>query len=129
MRQLHQALELEQHGNPQGAMSIVNQLLEANPHFVPALKLKGMLLSDAGEESAAGPVFVEALGLAPNDSDLLLETGIYRLTTGDKAEAIRLLEHCIWPARSFVPASLATLADPLVQRQGSCRAASDGKRW
>ncbi len=94
-RQLHRALELEQHGNPQGAMSIVNQLLETNPHFVPALKLKGMLLSDAGEESAAGPVFVEALELAPNDSDLLLETGIYRLTTGDKAEAIRLLEHCI----------------------------------
>ena len=95
LRQLHQALALEQDGNPQGAMSIVNQLLEANPHFVPALKLKGMLLSDAGEESAAGPVFLEALGLAPNDSDLLLETGIYKLTTGDKAEAIRLLEHCI----------------------------------
>ncbi len=95
MRQFHQALELEQHGNPQGAMGIVNQLLEANPHFVPALKLKGMLLSDAGEESAAGPVFLEALGLAPNDSDLLLETGIYKLTTGDKAEAVRLLEHCV----------------------------------
>jgi len=95
MRQLNQALELEQHGNPQGAMSIVNQLLKANPHFVPALKLKGMLLSEAGEESSAGPVFVEALGLTPNDSDLLLETGIYKLTTGDKAEAIRLLEHCI----------------------------------
>jgi Tfp pilus assembly protein PilF len=95
VRQLHQALELERHGNPQGAMSIVNQLLEANPRFVPALKLKGMLLSDVGEESAAGPVFEEALGLAPNDSDLLLETGIYKLTTGDKAEAIRLLEHCI----------------------------------
>lgn len=95
VRQLHQALELERHGNPQGAMSIVNQLLEANPHFVPALKLKGMLLSDVGEEPAAGPVFEEALELAPNDSDLLLETGIYELTTGDKAEAIRLLEHCI----------------------------------
>jgi len=95
LRQLHQALELEQHGNPQSAMSIVNQILEANPHFVPALKLKGMLLSEVGEESAAGPVFAEALELAPNDSDLLLETGIYKLTTGDKAEAIKLLEHCI----------------------------------
>jgi Tfp pilus assembly protein PilF len=95
MRQLHQALELEQRGNPQGAMSIVDQLLKANPHFVPALKLKGMLLSEAGEESSAGPVFMEALALAPNDSDLLLETGIYKLTAGDKAEAIRLLEHCI----------------------------------
>jgi tetratricopeptide (TPR) repeat protein len=95
MRQLHQALELEQHGNPQGAMSLVNHILETNPHFVPALKLKGMLLSDAGEESAAGPVFAEALELAPNDSDLLLETGIYKLTRGDKGEAIRLLEHCV----------------------------------
>jgi Tfp pilus assembly protein PilF len=95
VRQLRQALELERHGNPQGAMSIANKLLEANPHFVPALKLKGMLLSDVGEESAAGPVFEEALELAPNDSDLLLETGIYKLATGDKAGAIRLLEHCI----------------------------------
>ncbi len=94
-RQLHQALELEQHGNPQGAMNIVNQILETTPHYVPALKLKGMLLSEAGEESAAGPIFTEALELAPNDPDLLLETGIYKLTTGDKAEAIRLLEHCV----------------------------------
>ncbi|MFZ1939741.1 MAG: tetratricopeptide repeat protein, partial [Terracidiphilus sp.] len=92
---MHQALELEQHGNPQGAMNIVNQILETTPHYVPALKLKGMLLSEAGEESAAGPIFTEALELAPNDPDLLLETGIYKLTTGDKAEAIRLLEHCV----------------------------------
>ncbi|MGB8031340.1 MAG: tetratricopeptide repeat protein [Terracidiphilus sp.] len=95
MRQLHQALELQQQGNPQGAMSIVNQILDTTPHYVPALKLKGMLLSQAGEESAAGPIFAEALELAPNDSDLLLETGIYRLTTGDKREAIRLLERCV----------------------------------
>ena len=95
MRQLHQALELEQHGNPQGAMSIVNQILAATPHYVPALKLKGMLLSEAGEESTAGPVFEEALELAPNDPDLLLETGIYKLTAGDRAGAIRLLERCV----------------------------------
>ena len=76
-------------------MSIVNQILDTTPHYVPALKLKGMLLSQAGEESAAGPIFAEALELAPNDSDLLLETGIYRLTTGDKREAIRLLERCV----------------------------------
>jgi tetratricopeptide (TPR) repeat protein len=95
MRQLHQALELEQHGNPQDAMNIVDQILATNPHNVPALKLKGMLLSEAGEESAAGPVFAEALRLAHNDPDLLLETGIYKLTTGDQGEAIRLLEHCV----------------------------------
>lgn len=95
MRQLHQALELEQHGNPQGAMSVVDQILETTPRYVPALKLKGMLLSEAGEESEAGPVFAEALELAPNDPDLVLETGIYKLTTGDKGEAIRLLERCV----------------------------------
>ena len=95
MRELHHALQLEQDGNPQGALSIVNQILDTNPHYVLALKLKGMLVSEAGEESAAGPVFEEALKLAPNDSDILLETGIYRLTLGDKGEAIRLLEHCI----------------------------------
>src|SRR5438477_13184319 len=47
MRQLHQALKLAQQGDAQGAMKLTLQLLEHNPRFAPALKLKGMLLEES----------------------------------------------------------------------------------
>lgn len=93
-QQFHQALELAQHGNPQQAMVIVQQVLDANPRYAPALKLKGMLLQDSGRSAEAGAAFEEGLKYAPDDADLLFETGVYKLATGDKADALKLLERC-----------------------------------
>jgi Tfp pilus assembly protein PilF len=93
-RQLHQALGLVQQGDAQGAMKLTLQLLEQNPRFAPALKLKGMLLEESGQSSAAAASYEEALKFAPNDPDLLLKSGIQKLATGDREEAIKRLQHC-----------------------------------
>ena len=95
MRQVHQALALAQKGDRQGAMDIALRLLEQHPDFAPALKLKGMLLEDAGHAAEAGAVYEQALKLAPKDPDLLLKTGIYKLAMGQKEDALKLLEHCV----------------------------------
>ncbi|MFZ0734017.1 MAG: tetratricopeptide repeat protein [Candidatus Sulfotelmatobacter sp.] len=76
-------------------MTLTLELLERNPTFVPAIKLKGMLLEEAGDASQAGAVYEQGLILAPNDPDLLLKTGIYRLAEGDRERAIELLQHCV----------------------------------
>ena len=75
-------------------MKLTLQLLQLNPRFVPALKLKGTLLEESGQTSEAAASFEEALKLAPNDPDLLLKSGIYRLAKGDRGEAIKRLKHC-----------------------------------
>src|SRR5690242_14517834 len=93
-RQLHQALALAKQGDRQGAMKLTLQLLQENPTFVPALNLKGTLLEESGQTSEAAASFEEALKLAPNDPDLLLKSGIYKLAVGDRTEAIRRLKHC-----------------------------------
>jgi Tfp pilus assembly protein PilF len=95
MQQLHQALSLAQQGNQQRAMDLTLRLLEQHPDFAPALKLKGMLLEEAGHTSEAAAAYEKALKLAPNDGDLLLKVGIAKLTEGEKEEAIRLLQHCV----------------------------------
>jgi tetratricopeptide (TPR) repeat protein len=94
-RQLHQALALSKRGEKQGAMNLVVTLLQQHPDFAPAIKLKGMLLEEAGHHAEAAAAYEEALKHAPNDGDLLLKAGIYRLAAGQKEEAIRLLQHCI----------------------------------
>jgi len=95
MRQLQQALSLDEHGDRRGAMAITLQLLSQNPRFAPAIKLKGMLLEQAGRKPEAAAAYEEALKYAPNDPDLLLEVGIYKLGAGEKQEALKLLEHCV----------------------------------
>ena len=95
VRQLHQALSLDEHGDRAGAMNLVLHLLEQHPDFEPAIKLKGVLLEEAGRNSEAAAAFEQALKLAPNDADVLLEAGKYKLTAGQKEEAIKLLEHCL----------------------------------
>jgi tetratricopeptide (TPR) repeat protein len=95
MRQVHQALTLDEHGDKQGAMNLVLRLLERHPDFAPAIKLKGMLLEEAGRSSNAAGAYEQALKLAPNDADLLLKTGIYKLAAGQKEEALKLLQRCV----------------------------------
>jgi Tfp pilus assembly protein PilF len=95
MRQVRQALSLAEHGDKQGAMNLAQSLLAQHPDFAPALKLKGMLLEEAGQTSEATAAYEEALKFAPNDGDLLLKVGISKLATGQKGEALKLLEHCV----------------------------------
>lgn len=94
MRQLQQAVSVAKQGDPQRSMTLTQQILEKHADFVPALKLKGSLLEDSGRPSEAGAVYEQGLRLAPNDPDLLLKTGIYKLATGDKQAALDLLLHC-----------------------------------
>src|SRR5258708_939481 len=94
MRQLHQAVSLAEHGDQQGAMQLDLRMLQQNPKFVPAMKLKGMLLEEGGRTAEAAAVYEEALKLAPNDGDLLLKAGMFKLAAGEKEEALSLLLHC-----------------------------------
>src|SRR5579864_3671851 len=94
MRQLNQALSLNEHGDRQQAMTLTLKLLAQNPKFAPAIKLKGMLLEESGQTVEADAAYQEALKLAPNDPDLLLKTGISKLHAGDRDQAIKLLQHC-----------------------------------
>ena len=95
MQQLQQALALDERGDRQGAMSLVIHLLEQHPDFAQAIKAKGMFLEESGRSAEAEAAFEEALKLAPNDPDLLLEVGISRLKAGRKDEALKLLQHCV----------------------------------
>lgn len=94
-RQVRQALTLNEHGDKQGAMNLVLRVIEQHPDFAPAIKLKGMLLEEAGRSSDAAVAYQQALILAPNDADLLLKAGIYKLAAGRKEEAVKLLQHCV----------------------------------
>ena len=76
-------------------MNLVLRLVEQHPDFAPAIKLKGMLLEESGRTSEAAGAYEEALKLAPNDADLLLKVGIYKLTAGQREEAIQLLQRCV----------------------------------
>lgn len=95
MQQLQQALDLSEHGDKQGAMSLVLRILDQHPAFAPAIKLKGLLLEESGHPSEAAAAFEQALKLAPSDPDLLLEVGTHKLAAGQNAEALKLLEHCV----------------------------------
>jgi len=93
-QQLLQALSLAKRGDRQEAMKLTRQLLERSPNFAPALKLKGMLLEEAGQSSDAAVAYERALRFAPNDPDLLLKTGIYALAAGDREQSISRLQRC-----------------------------------
>lgn len=91
--QLHQALDLVQHGQPRQAYQMVNELLREHPNYAPALKLKGMLLEGAGRGDEAELSYSAALKLSPNDPDLLYKVGVYQLIKGDRLESITLIGH------------------------------------
>src|SRR6185312_7699260 len=78
-RHLREAVSLAQHGDEGRALTQVNAVLAANPTFVPALKIQGELLEDLGRQSEAALSYERALKLSPNDAELLLKVGIYRL--------------------------------------------------
>lgn len=93
-QRMHQAVQFADNGDFQHAMQITEQMLQEYPDFVPALKLKGMLLEQTGRMDEAGTAYDQALKLAPNDPDILLKAGINKLATGHKEDALTLLLHC-----------------------------------
>ncbi|HUX44995.1 MAG TPA: tetratricopeptide repeat protein [Terracidiphilus sp.] len=95
MRQLNQAVALAEHGRGEEAMQIAQRLLTEDAAFEPAMKLKGMLLEEAGRSKEAAATYEAALKLAPNDPDLLLKTGIYQLQAGNTATAMERLARCV----------------------------------
>ncbi len=95
MQQVHQAVSLAEHGDKQQAMGIAESLLSRDPTFVPALKLKAMLLEESGQDTIAATIYERALTLAPTDPDLLLKVGIFKLTSGNVGQAIQDLQRCV----------------------------------
>jgi len=95
MRQVQQAVSLAGHNDPGGAMTIADRLLAQNPHYAPALKLKAMLLEDAGRNTEAAALYEQALRYAPTDPDLLFKSGTYALLVSDREKAIDRLSRCV----------------------------------
>ena len=93
--EFRQALELEQHGEAGRALEAVDKLLAIHPAYVPAWKLKGSLLEDAKQPSAAAEAYEKGLNLAPSDPDLLYKVGVYQLVAGDRERSAKLLEHYV----------------------------------
>jgi tetratricopeptide (TPR) repeat protein len=89
-RKLNRAIAMAERGDPQQAMVLADALLERHPDFVPALKLKGMLLEEMGRGAEASGVYERALKLAPNDPGLLFKLAVMRLAAGDNDQAIQL---------------------------------------
>lgn len=88
--EMRNAVSAAQHGDETRAMTLTKALLDKHPDFGPALKLEGMLLEDMGKGAEAAVPYQKALKLSPNDTELLLNLGIYHLVTGDKDQAISL---------------------------------------
>ena len=81
---------MAERGNKSEALDMANGLVADNPNCVPALKLQGMLLEETGRRFEASRVYIKALQLASNDSELLLKLGTYHLAAGENDAAIRM---------------------------------------
>jgi tetratricopeptide (TPR) repeat protein len=88
--QLNHAIGIAEHGDRQQALALADALLEKHPDFVPALKLKGMLLEETGRGPEAARAYEKALKIMPNDPGLLFNFGVNQLALGDNDQAIRL---------------------------------------
>lgn len=95
VQQVRQGAVLAAQGHAQQAMEIAERILAQHPHYAPALKLKAMLLEQAGRDTEAVVLYEEALKLAPSDTDLLLKVGISCLRAQQTGDAISLLERCV----------------------------------
>jgi tetratricopeptide (TPR) repeat protein len=91
-REMHEATEVAKHGDEPRALTLLDAVLKQHPTFVPALKLKGMLLEDKGQSQDSLALYERALKLAPKDPELLLTVGTADLVSGHVHEALPLLE-------------------------------------
>ncbi len=88
--QLKEAILAAQHGDGDRALQLTRALVLQHPHFEPALKFQASLLEDMGQGSAAASSYEAAFKLAPDDPELMLKVGTYRLVAGDVDQAISL---------------------------------------
>ena len=70
---MREAINRAQHGDTHQALSITAEVVKEHPAFVPALKLRGMLLEDSGEQAAAAECYRAALKAAPRDGEMLVK--------------------------------------------------------
>jgi tetratricopeptide (TPR) repeat protein len=73
-------------------MKLTLQLLEQN-QIRTRPQIEGIRWRNPSRPRSAVS-YEEALKFAPNDPDLLLKSGIYKLASGDRDEAIKRLQHC-----------------------------------
>src|ERR1700692_2156633 len=59
-RQMREAVNVAQRGDDKHALGLVGALLQQHPDFVPALKLQGILLEDAGNGEEASLSYEKA---------------------------------------------------------------------
>jgi len=88
--QFNQAVAAAQRGDQKQALALTDSLLRQHPNFEPALKLRGMLLEQAGRSAEAAESYQKALKQAPNDAAILYSLGVYQLVAGHYDEAISL---------------------------------------
>ncbi|MGI4831712.1 MAG: tetratricopeptide repeat protein [Janthinobacterium lividum] len=93
--QVQQAIAYAEHGDASHALAVLEDVLRGHPNFVPAIKVEGMLLEDAGQEIEADAAFEKALRLSPNDADMLLKVGTLKLVHGQIDQSLLLLQHSV----------------------------------
>jgi tetratricopeptide (TPR) repeat protein len=91
MTELNRAMSMAENGQTSQALSLANTLVEEHPDFVPALKLQGALLEQAGRAPEAEHAYAMALKALPGDSELLFKLASFRLAAGDNDQAVAFL--------------------------------------
>jgi Tfp pilus assembly protein PilF len=91
LQRLRNAQSIAHLGNVEQALALTNSLVDEHPDFAPALKLQGELFETEGRTSESCTSYQRALELLPNDTELLLKVGVYRLVAGDKQQAVKSL--------------------------------------
>lgn len=112
-------------GNMGVALEEVNEALRADPNYVPAHNVAGLVYASLKEDRLAQQSFVRALGINPLDSDANNNYGMFLCQRKREEEAIKyfltalrnpLYQH---PDRSYLNAGLCS------RRRGDTAAAED----
>ena len=88
--ELHAAMLAAQHGDANHALELTRALVASYPGYEPGVKLEAALLEQAGQGTEAAAAYEKALKLAPNDGEVMVKAGVYRLLAGKYEEAIGL---------------------------------------
>ncbi|WP_448663203.1 tetratricopeptide repeat protein [Sphingomonas sp. CJ20] len=80
---------------------------KTDPRFrADGLRIRGRALTAKGDYAGALAALDEAARIAPNDADVLVDTGRFKLTAGDVLGAIQASERAVKLAPGHVPALL-----------------------
>lgn len=111
-------------GRPEEERRALEQSLEQDPEYVPALLDLAIAQDVAGERDAAEVRFLEALELAPYYAKGHYNYGTFLLRSGDTAEAVRRFERATQLAPRYLKAHLALVAAHLAEGQRQAAEAS-----